>query len=81
MTFLFDIIFINQPYINDTRKGKSIEITIPKIASYLQIPTIQLNKLSDNSYEDELLLPKSTELKVNKRYKENGMEVIECEVV
>ena len=53
VTFLFDIIFINQPYINDARKGKSIEITIPKIASYLQIPTIQLNKLSDNSYEDE----------------------------
>lgn len=53
VTFLFDIILINQPYINDGLKGKSIEITIPKIASYLQIPTIQLNKLSDNSYEDE----------------------------
>lgn len=35
----------------------------------------------DNSYEDELLLPKSSELKVTKRYKENGMEVIECELI
>lgn len=52
VTFLFDIYFINKPK-TETRKVNSIEITIPKIASYLQIPTIQLNRLSDNSYEDE----------------------------
>lgn len=53
VTFLFDIILINKPKTNRTNKVKSIEIAIPQIVSYIQIPIIQLNRLSDNSYEDE----------------------------